>query len=695
MRWVAFSLGDWSVQPALNRLERGEKRVQIEPRLMDALVQLAERPGEVVAREELYRALWGETTVVEKSLTNVISELRQALEDDPEQPRYIETVRKRGYRLLAPVRPILDLRPMCGTHAPLYAALIAIALPLLVVLALASLLWRSPDPALKPPLTMPILPGIPLTSYPGSELHPALSPDGTRVAFTWSGQDNGNYDIYIIQPDTAVPLRLTDHPATDCYPAWSPDGTQLAFARLGAEAGLYTVPSLGGPERRLSTTASEVLGVAWSPDGRWIAYAAAAAPGEYVGILLLSLETLVVEPLVAAAGAYHCAFLPAFAPDGRTLAFARSDIANFNEVYTLDLATRETRQITSARRPIEGLDWMPDGRHLIVSRAPLASGNLTRVSVEDGSTERIPTRSRCVRGVTVARRGGSLVYEELNYNYDIWSVPLDVAGIAGRPRPVAPSSRSDYAPACSPDGTRIAFISDRSGNREIWIADRDGSHPHQLTRLAAANLSRPIWAPSGESLAFSCERDGYAAAHVVDCASGRVRRLGGCGRHEVPTCWPPDGSWIYLDVDSGRGWQLARVSPQGAHAQSVLESGHGLECLTSDGRLIYRKGESPELYELVAETAAERVLVPAQVSASWPTYAVIAEGVYAVARQEGFARLVWLDFSTGAVRDLGELPSGVSDLCVAVDRRSLLFTRTESFDADLILCPGGWDERGR
>jgi hypothetical protein len=89
------------------------------------------------------------------------------------------------------------------------------------------------------------------------------------------------------------------------------------------------------------------------------------------------------------------------------------------------------------------------------------------------------------------------------------------------------------------------------------------------------------------------------------------------------------------------------------------------------------------------------VIVPGHVSASWSTYTVTPEGVYAVTHQEGLARLVRVDFSTGTVRDLGELPAGVGDLCAAPDRRSLLFTRTASFDADLIFYPSGWDDRAR
>jgi DNA-binding winged helix-turn-helix (wHTH) protein/tetratricopeptide (TPR) repeat protein/TolB-like protein len=99
-----FWLGDRLVQPALNRIRGPEGEVRLEPKVMAVLVCLAERAGEVVSRTALYDAVWGQTIVSDQALTNCISELRQYLADDRAQPRFIETVPKRGYRLIAPLR---------------------------------------------------------------------------------------------------------------------------------------------------------------------------------------------------------------------------------------------------------------------------------------------------------------------------------------------------------------------------------------------------------------------------------------------------------------------------------------------------------------------------------------------------------------------------------------------------------------
>lgn len=116
-----FTLGDRLVQPQLNRIRGPRGEVHVEPKVMAVLLCLAENAGEVVSRNALYDAVWGKAVVSDQALTNCISELRQALGDDRADPRYIETVPKLGYRLLAPVVPA-DSRPPRSLGMLPYAA---------------------------------------------------------------------------------------------------------------------------------------------------------------------------------------------------------------------------------------------------------------------------------------------------------------------------------------------------------------------------------------------------------------------------------------------------------------------------------------------------------------------------------------------------------------------------------------------
>ena len=103
---AAFTIGEALVQPPLNRIALHGRVVQLEPKVMQVLLLLAERPGAVVPREAFLETVWAGTVGDDYLLNRAISELRKALDDDPQAPRYIETIRKGGYRLVAPIAPV-------------------------------------------------------------------------------------------------------------------------------------------------------------------------------------------------------------------------------------------------------------------------------------------------------------------------------------------------------------------------------------------------------------------------------------------------------------------------------------------------------------------------------------------------------------------------------------------------------------
>jgi DNA-binding winged helix-turn-helix (wHTH) protein/TolB-like protein len=163
-----FRLAEWTIEPQLNNLERNGHTVRLEPKVMQVLVCLANHRGELVPKEQLIRAVWADTFVTDEVLTRCISELRKALNDDPKQPRFIETIPKGGYRLIAPIqrsqdsslaseqeiRADLSARRQRKTRVATAVALLAIAITVSVALLRkpAKMQTRGPQPIAVLPL---------------------------------------------------------------------------------------------------------------------------------------------------------------------------------------------------------------------------------------------------------------------------------------------------------------------------------------------------------------------------------------------------------------------------------------------------------------------------------------------------------------------------------------------------------------
>ncbi|MBZ5590503.1 MAG: winged helix-turn-helix domain-containing protein [Acidobacteriia bacterium] len=112
-----FRLGKWLVQPSLNRFVHGDTELHVRPKLMDLLVFLAQHTGEVVSKEEILEGVWAKQFMAESVLSGLMAELRRNLGDDAHTPRFVETVPKRGYRLIAPAEPVGDETAATGTAA--------------------------------------------------------------------------------------------------------------------------------------------------------------------------------------------------------------------------------------------------------------------------------------------------------------------------------------------------------------------------------------------------------------------------------------------------------------------------------------------------------------------------------------------------------------------------------------------------
>jgi Tol biopolymer transport system component/DNA-binding winged helix-turn-helix (wHTH) protein len=692
-----FYLGAWLVQPSLGRVSLDGRTVQVRPKVMDLLVYLAGSPGIVISKETLLNEVWHTEAISESALTRTITELRNAVADDADQPRFLETIPKRGYRLIASVRPVVS--PEESSRRRRRVSVVAIGVAALLIGGVIALLVSEMARA-DPTETARVKP---LTSLPGQEGAPSFSPDGKQVALVWSGETGDNFDVYVKRIGEDSLVRLTTDPEPDQSPAWSPDGHAIAFVR-GARSGLglYVIPAAGGAEtfladlRRTWTTAwilprNRMLD--WFPDGRALAVADQNSPDEPLNIIRVSVETGERHQLTSPPPHSYGDSQPDVSADGRMLAFTRSLSRDSSDIHVVPATGGEPRRLTFDDNVIAGLAWTEDGRSIVFSSergATAGAGSLWRLRVGASTSRSQPEQLSGIgpRAIlpAIASRGRLLAYQESFQDTNLWQAPTSGHG---SPERVIASTREETRANYSPDGTRIAFASNRSGNWEIWIANADGSNARQLTSYAGAPAQSPRWSPKGRLLAFAHAAEGNADIYTMTPEGSSIRRLTSEPSREETPSWSRDERWIYFSSNRSGTFEIWKLAiDQPAQVIQVTHGGGTNPLESADGKqLFYKKGGVPdfEIWSTRVDGGDEtRVLGPIRAA---PAGAWVPDlrGIYFM--EPG--RIAYHQFATGGTTPIVTLPKDAvvpaPGLALSPDGRWLLYGQRDRSGSDIML----------
>lgn len=666
---------------------------------MDVLVALAAHPGEVVTRAQLHEQVWPNVVVSEKALTRTISVLRKVFGDDPRDPRFIATVAKTGYRLIAPVSYLVDPPACTGPtseiiNAPRRWKPVYVWSTLLLMSTCGSFaLWLFSASTAMPSLGKI----VPFTTFPGHEVDPAFAPDGQTLAFAWDGPDGQNWDIYVKQPGMEQPLRLTTHPARDRHPIWSPDGTQVAFVRHeGTTCAIITVPALSGPERRLAPCSGyperqripRTFKAAWSPDGTLLAHEDAPSDTTATSIYLLALDTQTRTRITRPDPSFLGDTAPVFSPSGDRLTFIRYRDWGQADLYAVDLDGQQERQLTFEHRTILGHGWLPEGNGVLFSMNRHGLFQLWHLHLVGGLPTWVPLSGANVENVAVAHQSGRLVYENWLYDVNLWRTSVE-----GDQRSEAyiTSTLWDVDPAYASDG-RLAFISNRSGSYEVWTRAPDGSSTVQLTQLQGPRVRSPRWSPDNSRLAFAAATNGQTDLYAIDVAGGSLQHLSHTDADEVAPVWSTDGQDLYFGSNRGGMWRIWKMPAHGGTAVPVTQSEGYAAQLTSDGTVLYfAKNDEPGLWRMPTSGGPATLALHALAPGDWGNWSVAEEGIYFVRRTPDPRRavLAFYAFATSEIENRMVFPVPPpryqQGLALSPDGQWMVHAQIDRTQSDLLL----------
>jgi len=544
---------------------------------------------------------------------------------------------------------------------------------------------------------------VPFSGLPGRERYAAFSPDGNQLAFSWDGGAGVNTDIYVKLIGTGAPLRLTSAASEEVLPTWSPDGRNIAFLRMGKEKHeLLIVPALGGAERRLGTVENMESRISWSPDGKWLVACDTPDGSSDTPIMLISVESGEKHPLTRPTSPFDDS-QPAFSPDGQQVVFVRTSTRTADELYLVSVRGGDEQQLTTGSHRIYGVDWTADGRAVIYSSTRAGKPTLWRLPVTGGEPTAVPGVGWDVIWPAVSRpavssKDGMLAFTESYDDTNIMRQDLPPDRHQSGPEnrgltPLVVSKRDENSPQISPDGQKIAFVSDRSGSIEIWVCDRDGNNPLQLTRMRHAEAGTPRWSPDSQRLVFDAKPDRGGDLFVINATGGTPQRLTTEPSHDVMPSWSHDGQWIYFCSNRGGDYQIWKMPAAGGAAVQMTRHG-GFEAFESlDGQTLYfSKWRGVDgLWSVPASGGTEQPVPELAQAGYWRAWAVTQDGIYYVAHKGATPPhpIQFFSFATRLTTQLGVVekspPWYVGSLTAARDGQWLLYAQPDRQVSTLML----------
>ena len=575
--------------------------IAITPKVFLLLQTLVENHGHLVEKELLLKTIWPDSFVEEGNLSFTVNLLRKALADDRQEPRFIETVRKRGYRFIADVKQdaFAGTRPNGPTAVNSHPSegkavrsrqrgYLLTILTILLIGTLAAGLWYARGVrhnTAEPPVLLSSFNSERLSTN-GEVLHAAISPDGKKVAYT-NGLGLDKQSVWLRQLDSSNSVQIIP-PSDEFYfnLMFSPDGDFIYFVRgpkpidPSVQADVFRIPAFGGVATKMISDVQG--GISISPDGGRISFVRCfLRDDDYCSLWVANASDggnerkLLSRPRPFRIGDTK------IAPDGKTIAFGTGQSrtgANEFELAEVDIESGTERELTAERFfDIRRLIWLPNHRGLLITalKYPDKRFRIWQVSEPTGEVNAITKDSEDYVGLSIDRDADILAATVVIPDFHLGLYQSDNAA---RIRQISADAATV---AFAPDG-KMVFAAGRRGDLDLWSINADGNEQRQLTNTPLDDW-RAVVSPDGGSVFFASNRTGDT----------HVWRINADGTHQtqitnveggVPVGVSPDGRTLFYQ--SALQKTLKSISTSGGQERLILQTRKECFAVSPDASLV-------------------------------------------------------------------------------------------------------------
>ena len=648
-----YCFGLFEADAESGELRKSGLRVRLQAQPFQVLICLLEHPGEVVSREEIQQRLWGTDTVVDfdHGLGTAINKLREALGDSAENPRFIETLARRGYRFIAPVtvagnrhdersgpahdavagtetlQPSLQEKNAWGKrHAPAAAPdsrtehlrIITILIGMALVVVGSFLAgfrmrskWTGPPLIRQVTFSGRVSPGDPLF-----ESLPGTATDGSRIYFQQIENGRGVLAQALIADGETSTLPLPDELAAPSLGDISPDGSKLLLRNhlaTAAEQSLWIVSTIGGTARRIPGILAH--DATWMPDGQRILYA--SGDDLYIardsGADSRKLATLPGR-----------AFWLRWSPDGKRLRLTLlNSETHTSNLWQVDADGSDAHLLLDKWNGLPAAEccgsWTEDGSFYVFQSSREGNSNILAISEHGGlfgdwqEPVKITNGPLDYRAPIIERGGRRTFFIGLNRQSELLRYDRSASIFVPSGTGLGIARRVEY----SRDGQWVAWI--RQDDDSLWRSRSDGSERLQLT-------GRPMqvfmmhWSPDGRQLVLMGRQPGKPwKVYTMDGEGGHLQEVLDEGRSEADPDWSPDGRVLVL----GRLPDLMAEASQFKAIYMVDLTTKAMTELTGSGGLFSPRWSADGKYIAALSIDQKKLMLFDVAARSWR---VVAEG---------------------------------------------------------------------
>jgi Tol biopolymer transport system component/DNA-binding winged helix-turn-helix (wHTH) protein len=719
-------------------LRKAGLRLKLNGQPFQVLAILLERPGVVVTREELQKRLWPDKFVdVDHNLNTAINKIREALGDSSENPRFVETLPRRGYRFIAPVENNLHAQPSgpsgVGTRLPqrIWTLRLALFFGACVLLAGAGLfLYRRQNAPASPERTL-----TRVTFDDGLQIGATWSPDGRFIAY--SSDRGGKFDVWVQQVSGGDPVQITRGPGPNWQPDWSPDGKFIAYRSEAGDGGLFVVPALGGEglQRRITSFGYYPH---WSPDGLQILFQTSDKRNAGCKFYLVGLDGNTPREVLAELTNRMVTRSAAWHPDGRRVSvWVFHDIDSpIPDIWTvavgggvpvkseIDPAILKRAEFVAGggRSPWGDSDfrfsWAPTGKAIYFERSFRGARNIWRMSIDPQTLrgigiERLTTGPGLDTEFSLSPSGEKLAFTGQTQLVQAWMFPFDATRgqVTGPGGALTSTGKEAWGASLSWDGKKFAFSGKRAGRWELWEKSLVDGREAPIFTDDAYLRDGGRWSPDGARLAYDRSKTATGEIQVAIWSSeSRTEEplTEFSNRHDYYTGdWSPDGEWLLVsreNKETGKPeiWKLpvARSLAKGKPQKIISDPGFNLW----EGRF------SPDGRWIVFEAARNQdtriestIYVVAVDGGQWvritdgkhwddkPRWSPDGRVIYFLSERSGFFNVWGVYFDPGKGRPVGEpvpvtalvnpnlmVPKSIEQVGLALTQDRLVVTVTQA-----------------